>query len=149
MLYIQQLALLLPVNMRCPQDCFVLISVADCSRVKKNVDIGDCITGKPLWAAQLPALAWAFFVCFSGLWAFSLTLTHTWSLCSCSLTPTHLPRLWPTSFGELLWHQNEAWINWLCGETVMFAACSIDSQSPHDQCAVLFHPGRWHHWANL
>lgn len=79
-----------------------------------------------------------------------LFYTYTLDLCTFVLSLPHIlldcdPRL----LGELLWHQNEAWINWMCGETVMFAACSIDSQSPHDQCAVLFHPGRWHHRANV
>lgn len=79
MLYIQQLALSVSVNMCCPQDCFVLVAVADCTQVLKNVDVGGCITAKLLrtfWTAQLPALPWAFSVLFSCLWAFSHTYTH-------------------------------------------------------------------------
>lgn len=58
MLYIQQLALLVSVNMCCPQDCFVLVAVADCIQVLKHVDVGGCINAKlwTFWKAQLPAL---------------------------------------------------------------------------------------------
>lgn len=80
MLYIQQLGLLLPVNMCCPQDCFVLVAAADCSRVKKNVDVGGCITGKPLWAAQLPALACIFRLFLWSLGFLSHMYTHLISM---------------------------------------------------------------------